>query len=49
MGLRQQRERLKIPKLTDGRLLDKNRIKLPDEIMSVKGMTEDERIRIEKP
>lgn len=48
MGLRQQRERLKIPKLTDGRLLDKNRIKLPDEIMSVKGMTEDERIRIEK-
>lgn len=48
MGLRQQRERLTIPKLASAELLDKNHIKLPDEIMSVKGMTEDDRIRIEK-
>lgn len=48
MGLRQQRERLTIPKPASAELLDKNHIKLPDEIMSVKGMTEDDRIRIEK-
>lgn len=48
MGLRQQRERLEVPKSADMQLLDKNRIKLSDEIMSIKGMTEDDRIRIEK-
>lgn len=48
MGLRQQRERLRIPKAASSKLLDANHMKLPDEIMSVKGMTEDGRIRIEK-
>lgn len=48
MGLRQQRERLTIPKAAGIKLLDKSHMKLPDEIMSVKGMTEDDRIRIEK-
>ncbi|SEU21425.1 phage minor capsid protein [Enterocloster clostridioformis] len=46
MGLRQQQERLKIPR--DKRLLDANRLKVPDEIMKIKGMTADGRIRIEK-
>ncbi|MDB2032476.1 phage minor capsid protein [[Clostridium] symbiosum] len=48
MGLRQQRERLTIPKAAGIKLLDKSHMKLPEEIMSVKGMTEDDRIRIEK-
>lgn len=49
MGLRQQRERLRIPKeIPETKLLDRSYIKLPDEIMTVKGMTEDGRIRIEK-
>lgn len=48
VGLRQQRERLMVPKAASAKLLDANHMKLPDEIMSVKGMTEDGRIRIEK-
>lgn len=48
MGLRQQRERLVIPKPNGINVLDKNRMKLPDEILSIKGMTEDDRIRMEK-
>lgn len=46
MGLRQQRERLTISE--GGKLLDVNRMKVPEAIMDVRGMTEDGRIRIEK-
>ncbi|MBE7727120.1 MAG: minor capsid protein [Enterocloster citroniae] len=47
MGLRQQNERLKIAG-TGLKLMDKSRLKLPDEIMNIRGMTEEHRIRIEK-
>jgi hypothetical protein len=49
MGLRQQRERLRIGKADEkNRIFDVNRMKLPDDIMQINGMTEDRRIEIEK-
>ena len=47
MGLRQQRERLKVAE-TGLKFMDKSQLKLPDEVMNIRGMTEEQRIRIEK-
>lgn len=47
MGLRQQNERLMIAD-TGLKFMDKSQLKLPDEVMNVRGMTEEHRIRIEK-
>lgn len=47
MGLRQQNERLKIAG-AGLKFMDKSQLKLPDEVMNIRGMTEEHRIRIEK-
>lgn len=47
MDLRQQRERLRIPETTP-LIKSRNEMKLPDEIMDIKGITVDDRIEIEK-
>mgnify|MGYP001123299535 CR=1 FL=1 len=47
MGLRQQNERLKIAG-AGLKFMDKSQLKLPDEVMNIRGMTEEYRIRIEK-
>ena len=47
MGLRQQRERLRIPE-TPSPIISRSEMKLPDEIMDIKGITVDDRIEIEK-
>lgn len=48
MGLPQQRERLYSGRSLSKEFVDINYLKLPDEVLSITGMTEDTRIEIEK-
>ena len=48
MGLPEQLDRTKVPKVRHVKTLDKSRMKLPDTILGVSGMTTDIRIRMEK-